>query len=144
MDSQGIFAFTSSVSWPLLPPSVELWECTTGEYFWVGRIAQSDEHFTFDMYLPLCPQKVVALQSHLQYVEELIASNLFQIWGPPDFKSMMAIVKNFKIWKNYEEKNNQIDPPLQNNPSAYIFNFWSWNNYRNNNSVIILNNIKNR
>lgn len=35
----------------------------------------------------------------------------------------MAIVKNFKIWKNYEEKNNQIDPPLQNNPSAYIFNF---------------------
>lgn len=85
-----------------------LWECATGEHFWVGGIAGSDELLTFDMYLPLCPQKVVAFQSHLQYVEELIASNLFQIWGPPDFKSMMAIVKIFKIWKNYEEKTTKL------------------------------------
>lgn len=47
----------------------------------------------------------------------------FRFWGMPEFKSKMAIVKNDKMWKIMKKKPNQINPPLQNNHSAYFFNF---------------------
>lgn len=82
-------------------------ECATGGYPWGGGTAGSDKHLTFDMILPCTPSGPGLFNPTCSVCGSSsphIFASVFQIWGAPDVKSNMAIVKNFKIWEIYKEK----------------------------------------